>query len=150
MWVRFSANCEKGTRFQMLLEQQRWNLTYRSVLFGLNERFMYSFLTNFCGSKKNPCLNTSWPKSKDHVTWPTKSPKRSREWQHFLVTKFLDVFCLRVSGGFDGLICCKAVLLDVLISMAFWRVGDFSLRSLILSPWFFNPVINLSCIKSSV
>ena len=47
-------------------------------------------------------------------------------------------------------IWCEAVSLDVHISMAFWRVRDFSLRSLTLSPWFFNPMTNLSRINSSV
>ena len=47
-------------------------------------------------------------------------------------------------------IWCEAVSLDVHISMAFWRVRDFSLRSLTLSPWLFNPMTNLSHINSSV
>ena len=54
----------KGNKFQMFLEQQRRNSTYRTVRFRLNE----GTCTNFGDSKKKTRLKTRRPKSKSHVT----------------------------------------------------------------------------------
>ena len=75
---------KKGNKFQISLEQQRRNLTYRTVRFGAKRNVREQ--TSATQTTKNTRLKICRPNFKSHGSWLTKSLEGSRDLHNVIIS----------------------------------------------------------------